>query len=156
MLASGRLLRQAIADAIAGGAQFSLSMFTQPIDLLAAAAIYDFAPTFPGVVFSAITVRWIIESVDAAATTAVGGNLGNNAGRTNVILNTANFMSTAQLGNAFTSGAPWLGITAQNTTTPTMVDAAAPFQFQVTTPAAGAGLTVLRGRLILSGVPVVL
>lgn len=122
------------------------------VGLLVGSTNNEFEPALRGRYFVPIAMRWVITAIAGGApAVGVGGNVGNNVAKTNVVANTANFMTVAQLGNAFAGGAPWVGVTAMNTTTTTMVDGANPFKFDVTTPASGGGVTLLRARLLIYG-----
>jgi len=132
--------------------RLSVVLETAEINLLVASTNNAFGPTRAGWYFTVTQARWHITAIAGGApTTGVGGNIGNNVAKNNVVLNTANFMTTTQLGNALAGGVPWVGVSAQNTTSTTLVDGATSFKFDVTGPASGGGVTTLRGKLFLIG-----
>jgi len=130
----------------------SVVLETAEINLLTGSLNNPFGPTRSGWYFTLAQLRWHITAIAGGApAVGVGGNVGNNVTKNNIALNTANFMTAAQLANAFAGGVPWVGVSAQNTTSTTLVDGGAPFMFDVTTPASGGGVTTLRGKLFLVG-----
>jgi hypothetical protein len=124
-------------------------MSTGTIDFLATTADNALTPTFPGRYFIPVGIRYEIDTIDGTITTGPTTNLGNNAGKNNVLA--AAIQMTAAAMNAInTSGAPGLATGIAPLVGQKFVDCATSFKLDVTAATPNTA-TQATGRVFLAG-----